>query len=161
MYEKRPSWDDTWIELAQLIAKRSKDQSTKIGCVIVGPDNDVRTTGYNCFPRGLNDNNQERQMRPEKYVWFEHAERNAIYNVARRGGAPLKDCTIYISSLIPCSDCARALIQTGIKEVVVKSIEVTDRWLEDMTRSAVMLDEAGVLLRTPNSSAKRSEFLYK
>ncbi len=160
MPEERPSWDETWIELAQVIAKRSKDQSTKVGCVIVGPDNDVRTTGYNCFPRGLDDDKPERQVRPEKYVWFEHAERNAIYNMARRGGAQLKGCTVYISEFLPCSDCTRALIQVGIKEVVVRSLEIPDRWLKDMTRSAIMLDEAGILLRTPNSTAQNSEFLF-
>ena len=66
-------------EMANLVAKKSKDQSTQIGAVIVGPDNEIRSTGYNSFPCGINDDLQERQERPEKYYWIEHAERNALY----------------------------------------------------------------------------------
>ncbi|MHA2231317.1 MAG: deoxycytidylate deaminase [Candidatus Hodarchaeales archaeon] len=153
----RPSWDDTWVELAQTIAKRSKDQSTKIGCVIVGPDQDVRSTGYNCFPRGLDDERPERQVRPEKYSWIEHAERNAIFNVVRRGGASLKGCTIYISQFLPCSDCARAIIQTGITDVVVTPVKIPKRWSKDFKLSAIMLHEAGVRLRYPNQGSDDSQ----
>ena len=66
--------------MANLVAKKSKDQSTQIGAVIVGIDNEIRSTGYNSFPSGINDDLQERQERPEKYYWIEHAERNALYN---------------------------------------------------------------------------------
>ena len=72
--------------MANLVAKKSKDQSTQIGAVIVGPDNEIRSTGYNSFPKGLNDDLQERQERPEKYYWIEHAERNALYNASQDWG---------------------------------------------------------------------------
>ena len=67
-------------DMANLVAKKSKDQSTQIGAVIVVPDNEIRSIIYNSFPSGINDDLQERQERPEKYYWIEHAERNALYN---------------------------------------------------------------------------------
>ena len=77
------NWQKYFYEMANLVAKKSKDKSTQIGAVIVGPDNEIRSTGYNSFPTGLNDDLEIRQQRPEKYYWIEHAERNALYNAAR------------------------------------------------------------------------------
>ena len=65
------NWSEYFYDMANLVAKKSKDQSTQIGAVIVGPDNEIRSTGYNSFPKGLNDDLQERQERPEKYYWIE------------------------------------------------------------------------------------------
>ena len=146
------TWDETFINLSNEIAKRSKDQNTKLGTVIVGPDNEIRATGYNSFPRGINDNIQERQERPYKYKWFEHAERNAIYNAARVG-IPLKGCRLYCR-WHPCSDCARAIIQVGIIEVIVEEliIEGRDDWNDDMKVAYQLLLEAGVTIRTPNDN---------
>uniref|UniRef100_UPI0035253B42 deoxycytidylate deaminase n=1 Tax=Salmonella enterica TaxID=28901 RepID=UPI0035253B42 len=104
--------DDYFINLARSVSERSKDRSTKVGCVIVGPDNEIRSTGYNSFPRGINDDAPERHARPEKYLWTEHAERNAIY-AAARVGTPLKGCRAYLP-WFPCMGCARALVQSGI-----------------------------------------------
>ncbi len=145
----RPTWDDNFLAISQTVAKRSKDTSTKLGAVIVGPDREIRSTGYNCFPRGINDDVPERYERPEKYYWFEHAERNAIYNAARMG-APLKGCVIYVP-WIPCTNCARAVIQSGIIEVVVENAQVPDRWQEECTRSLTMLKEADIKVRRVNS----------
>lgn len=139
------SWDWYFMNMGELAATRSKDESTKLGCIIVGPDREVRSTGYNSFPRGINDNLPERQERPAKYRFFEHAERNAIYNAARVG-TPLKGCTLYCS-WPPCTDCARGIIQVGITEVVVMTLDVPLRWLEDLTASLQMLREAGVRIR--------------
>ena len=91
-------WTDYFLNIAEQIKLKSKDESTQIGAVIVGDDNEILSTGYNSFPRGLNDNKPERQERPEKYFWFEHAERNAIYNAARIG-TPLVNSTIYLSQV--------------------------------------------------------------
>jgi dCMP deaminase len=146
---KRPSWDDTFLEIAAVLAKRSKDESTKIGCVIVGPGKEIRSVGYNCFPRGCDDNRPERQLRPEKYLWMTHAEVNAISNSARMG-TPLLGCVCYIPAL-PCADCARALIQSGIKEIVVGSALIPERWRENCEAALAMLEEAGVLTRLANS----------
>src|SRR5690242_7044614 len=109
-------WDQRFMELAKLIATWSKDRSTKVGCVVVGTDNEVRSIGFNGFPRGVDDDVEERHERPAKYAWTEHAERNAIYS-AVRVGISLKGCTMYLP-WFPCMDCARALIQSGIAELV-------------------------------------------
>ena len=144
----RPSWDETFFELCEIVAQRSKDISTKVGSVIIGPDREVRSTGYNSFPRGIDDDVDKRQERPYKYYWFEHAERNAIYNAARVG-TPLKGCTLYVP-LMPCADCARAIIQAGIIEVVLTSLEVPEKWsswAESMECSRQMFEEAGIIVR--------------
>ncbi len=141
------TWDEYFLGLAKFVSQKSKDESTKIGAVIVGPDNEVRSTGYNSFPRGMNDNLKERQERPEKYFWFEHAERNAIYNAARVG-IPTKGCRIFLSCLTPCTDCARAIIQAGIVEVILgERASSQKKWDEEAKRSKQMFKEAGVAIR--------------
>ena len=137
-------WDAFFFSLCDQIAKMSKDESTKLGCVIVGPDREIRATGFNSFPRGIDDGVSERQERPLKYKFIEHAERNAIYNAARVG-VGLKGCVLYCQ-WHPCSDCARAIIQSGIVEVVMREA-IEDRWVDDMLAARAMLDEAGVARR--------------
>lgn len=141
-------WDDKFMELASHVSTWSKDRSTKCGCVIVGPDKEIRSTGYNGMPRGVDDEVDQRHIRPTKYLWFEHAERNAIYNAARMG-TPLLGCTLYVR-WFPCADCARAAIQAGIKEIVCDTIDLNDpknsRWFENMAIVPQMLREAGVRL---------------
>jgi dCMP deaminase len=125
----------------------SRDDKTKVGCVIVGPDKDVVSTGFNGFPRGVDDTREERYERPAKYKWFEHGERNALYNAARRGTA-MKGCIMFINAP-PCSDCARGIIQCGIKRVIypVKHAFI-DRldWKPDLDAARRMLKEAGVII---------------
>ncbi len=147
--EKRNSWDSYFMTMCYIIASRSKDKSTKHGCVIVTPDNRVMSTGYNSFPSGINDNLEERQghINGEKYFWIEHAERNAIYS-ASKYGIPLNNCRLYVQGT-PCADCARAIIQVGIKEIVVHKewdLMYKDIWLENKKRSLQMFEEAGILL---------------
>jgi dCMP deaminase len=145
------TWDQLFIEMTRLVASKSKDTSTKCGCVIVGPDNEVRTTGYNGLPRGVEYKQERTEVRPEKYFWFEHSERNAIYNAARIG-VSLKDCRAYVTGP-PCADCARGLIQAGIKEVVIPSdhskcaVRNKDRWGDSCDRAQEMFKEAGVGFR--------------
>jgi dCMP deaminase len=113
------SWDERWMTLAKLIASWSKDKNTKVGAVIVDNRNVLVSLGWNGLPRKVFDKPNEagqRYERPEKYLWAEHAERNAIYNAAAKGH-PLLGCTIY-STLYPCADCARAIIQSGITKIV-------------------------------------------
>ena len=148
----RPTWDDTFIEICAVLAKRSKDENTKVGAVIVGPNHEIRSVGYNCFPRGLNDDLPERQQRPAKYAFFEHAERNAIYNAARIGTS-LEGCICYIPGL-PCYDCARGMIQSGIVEVVCGSNVIPERWRAGCEPALAMLDEAGVTIRLPNTTER-------
>lgn len=139
------TWDAFFMSLAWVYASKSKDNSTKVGCVIIGPDNEQRSAGYNGMPRGVNDDDVTRYERPRKYRYFEHAERNAIYNAARVG-IPLKGCRLYITMMC-CSDCARGVIQAGIIEVVVPTLKVPDRWAEDVGVARAMLLEAGVEVR--------------
>lgn len=140
------NWDDYFMEIAKVVSSRSKDRSTKVGCVIVGPNNEIRSTGYNSFPRGINDHVECRHERPEKYRWTEHAERNAIYNAARCG-TPLEGCRAYLP-WFPCMDCARALVQAGIVEVVCTEADTDHpRWGEDFERSMTLFREAGVSVR--------------
>ena len=140
-------WDEHFMKMVYVIASMSKDQNTHIGAVVVGPDNEIRTTGFNSFPRGINDDVHERQQPPEKYFWFAHAERNSIYN-ATRMGVSLKYCTMYTNG-VPCADCAIAIIQSGITEVVVHrqwDDLNSDKWSNSAHRSAMMFAEAGVEL---------------
>jgi dCMP deaminase len=112
------SWDELFILQANLIAQKSKDPSTKVGCVIVGNDNAILSMGFNGFPRNIDEHVPERWKRPEKYFWVEHAERNAIYNAARNG-INLNGARAYLNwEPKPCADCTRALIQVGIKEII-------------------------------------------
>jgi len=147
-YQAKVSWDDLYMTMVYLIAMKSKDESSHIGAVVVGLDNEVRSVGYNSFPRNINDNLAERQKRPEKYAFFEHAERNTINNAALIG-ISLKGCRMYTNG-IPCVECARGVINSGIKEVVVDKIwndNNVDRWKEEAKISLVMFSEAGVKLR--------------
>jgi dCMP deaminase len=146
-------WDTYFMQMLPMIATKSKDMSTKVGCIIVGPDHEIRSTGYNSFPRGLNDNIPERQERPEKYKWIEHAERNAIYNAARMG-ISLKECYMYIMG-VPCMDCGRAIIQAGIVEVIYDNnpenpFEKNGRWVEQMKTTLQMFDECCIKYRAHN-----------
>ena len=136
------NWDEYFIQMAKLVATKSKDQSTKVGCVIVGPNHEVRTTGYNGFCRGVDDDVDLRHEKPEKYFWTEHAERNAIYNAARNG-IPLEGCTVY-TTLVPCADCTRGLIQSGVKRIFLCSGEANEKWTDSFQRSLVMAKEAKV-----------------
>ena len=112
-----PGWDQYYLDICQVVSRRSKDPNTQIGSVIVGPNHEIRSTGYNSFPRGIRDDAPERLVRPAQYLWIEHAERNPICNAARAGTAT-EACTIYVE-IMPCMDCARAIVQAGIIEVVV------------------------------------------
>lgn len=138
------------MNLARFIANEySKDRSTKVGCVVIGPGDNVLSTGYNGIARGVKDDVEERHQRPEKYKWFEHAERNAIFNAARNG-IKLQGSSIYVTSLITCIDCARGIIQSGISALYLEesafstSNERGQAWIDQWTTSKRMFDESGV-----------------
>ena len=141
------------------LSSRSKDPNTQVSCVIAGPENNIRATGYNSLPRGVRDDVElypERFERPEKYMWIEHAERNAIYSAARIG-VPLAGSRL-ICQLLPCMDCGRAIIQVGIVEIIYDQARqgifetTTPRFLPDFARVRSLLGEAGVKV-TPWSEA--------
>lgn len=140
-------WHGHFIDIANLVASKSKDRSTKVGAVIVGPDQEIRSTGYNGFPRKISDSVECRHNRPRKYLFTEHAERNAIFNAARMG-TPLKECTLYMNyQPIPCADCTRAIIQSGITSIVGPNVVfpgVGEQWKASLEASEQMLEEAGI-----------------
>jgi len=161
--QKQRNWDLYFLHLAEVVAEKSCDTSLHVGCVIVGPDNEIRSTGYNGFCRGC-EPNQKRLSRPDKYDWTEHGERNAVYNAARIGTS-LKNCTAYMVCIprekgvnCPCLECTRALIQVGITTIVswytpsVQSKETTGTWRDKIKVSMQMLQEAGVSLRLINEA---------
>ena len=145
---KIPSFDDRMMSMVYLLAEGSKDERTHIGAVVIGPDKEIRTTGYNSFVRRLNDNVPGRQEKPEKDYWFEHGERNAMDN-ATLTGTSLKGCRMYTNG-IPCTNCARGIVQSGILEVIVD-----EEWnktnsgedLEESKRTIQMFRETGVKIR--------------
>lgn len=144
-----PGWDRYYLEICKVVASRSKDPNTHVGCVIVGPAHEIRSTGYNSFPRGIRDDVPERLARPAKYLWIEHAERNAICNAAR-AGTPLEGCTIYVE-IMPCMDCGRAIVQAGIVEVVVSGERMaqysSDYYREHFGLVETLFSEARVRVR--------------
>jgi dCMP deaminase len=139
-------WDRRFIELARHIAQWSKDPSTKVGCVVVGPDREIRSTGFNGFPRGITDDMERLMDRDQKYPLICHAEENAIMHAARIGVA-LKSCAAYVT-WPPCTRCARSLVQAGVGEVVFPgNLEIPERWRGDFDLSMRMFEEAGIRVR--------------
>jgi dCMP deaminase len=134
-------WDVYFMDMARLVASKSKDPSTQVGCVIIGLDKEVRSTGFNGIPRNVADS-PYRMQRPEKYEWFCHAEENAIAHAAL-AGISLKGGTAY-STLHPCNVCTRMLIQAGVDRVVSPLGEIPERWKPQFTIAKAMMTEAGV-----------------
>lgn len=113
------SWDTYFTGMAQFVSTKSKDPSTKVGAVIVGQNNEILSTGFNGFPRGIDEVVKvERWERPDKYKWVIHAEANAIANAARVG-VSLEQSTLYLNfHPKPCDRCATLLIQAGIIAII-------------------------------------------
>ena len=139
-------WDRRFLELASHISGWSKDPSTKVGCIVVGSDREIRSTGFNGFPRGIDDDEERLTNRELKYPLICHAEENAIMHAARIG-VSLKECVAYVT-WPPCTRCARSLIQAGVVEVVYpKDCDVPERWQADFEMSTNMMREAGLTIR--------------
>lgn len=119
------TWDEYFMGLAHLSAKRSKDPSTQVGACIVSPDKRVVGIGYNGFPNGCDDDvfpwDREGSFANTKYPFVVHAELNAILNSTQN----LKGCSLYVS-LFPCNECAKAIIQSGISRIVYESDKYAD-----------------------------------
>ena len=140
-------WDSRFLRLATHISEWSKDPSTQVGCVVVGPDREIRSTGFNGLPRGIEDNDERLNDREVKYPLICHAEENAIMHAARIGMS-LKGCTAYVT-WPPCTRCARSLIQAGISSVVYpEDTTIPERWMADFNLSLNMLKEAGINVET-------------
>ena len=134
------NWDEYFMGVAMLAARRSKDPSTQVGACIVSQDNIIISTGYNGMPKGCSDDDfpWEREGTETKYPYVVHAELNAILNA---NGRDLRGSRIYVA-LFPCNECAKAIIQSGIREVIYLS----DKYAHTPTTIASkrMMDAAGV-----------------
>jgi dCMP deaminase len=160
------NWNQYFFDMIEVVRSKSKDKSTKVGAIIVSPDNSIVSTGFNGFPRGVIDDEskaipygrphhyktvdvEKRYERPDKYLWTEHAERNAIYAAAKRG-VSLDGCKIYVD-WYPCSDCCRGIIQVGIKQIIIdarnyeeKEKYWNERWKDQMEVTKRMCYESRV-----------------
>ena len=136
------SWDEYFMGIAMLAARRSKDPNTQVGACIVSQDNIIISTGYNGMPKGCSDDEfpweRDGADNDTKYPYVVHAELNAILNA---NGRDLRGSRIYVA-LFPCNECAKAIIQSGVKEVLYLS----DKYKDTMGNLASkrMLDAAGV-----------------
>ena len=141
------SWDEYFMGIAMLAAKRSKDPSTQVGACIVSPDNIIISTGYNGMPKGCSDDEFPwgRDGEDTKYPYVVHAELNAILNA---NGRSLQGSRLYVA-LFPCNECAKAIIQSGIREVVYLSDKYSGS--AENVASKRMLNAAGVKI-TPLQS---------
>ena len=137
-------WDDYFMGVSLLAADRSKDPSTQVGACIVSDDNRILSTGYNGFPQGCSDDdfpwNRDESLGETKYNFVVHAELNAILNA---GGKSLIGSRIFVS-LFPCHECAKAIIQSGVKEVVYLSDKYNGTVSDNASKR--MLQAAGVKL---------------
>lgn len=144
------SWDEYFMGVALLASKRSKDPNTQVGACIVDSGNIILSTGYNGFPYGCSDDDfpWERDGEDTKYKYVVHAELNAILNAR---GKDLNGAKLYVD-LFPCNECAKAIIQSGIGEVVYLYDKYADS--KETIASKRMLTSAGIKLRQFSSDKK-------
>ncbi len=138
-------WDERYLALAKEVATWSKDPSTQVGAVTVGKKKEVLSQGFNGFPRGINDTVERYNHRETKYKFVVHAEMNAIYN-ATYSGTSLDGATLDGFGLPICSECAKGIIQVGIKKVIIEKSKELDNWNASVQLSKEMFNEAGVEL---------------
>lgn len=137
-------WDHRFMSLAREHSEWSKDPSTQVGCVIVSPDRTGIVSGYNGFPRGIDDRLERYQDRETKYKYIVHSEPNAIINAKR----DVRGWTIYTYPFPPCHECAKLIIQAGIVRVVCPppNEDQKQRWGKKLEWAASMFKEAGVMV---------------
>lgn len=136
-------WDRRYLKLAYEVSQWSRDPSSKIGAVTVGAKGQVLSQGFNGFPRGIADLDTRLNNRETKYKFVVHAEMNAIYN-ATYNGVSLDGSTLYVYGLPICSECAKGVIQVGIKRVVMPQQEMPEKWRDSWLTSMNFFSEAGV-----------------
>ena len=142
--------DVKYLNLARHFSTWSKDPSTQVGAVVIGEAGQVLSQGYNGFPRGVDDSPERYDNRVAKYKFVVHAEMNCIYN-ASYNGASLKGATLYVHGLPVCAECAKGIIQVGIKRIVIPFTpdELTpDKWKASTNTAREMFVEADVKYQT-------------
>lgn len=136
------NWHNRYLDMAELVAGWSKDPSTQVGAVVVSPQNFVVSVGFNGFPRGIEDNDRLNQ-RGTKYMNIIHAEMNALMFAT----SSVRGCSLYTYPFQPCSQCAAAIIQSGIKKIITKKLSnVQPKWYNDFSNARDMFNEAGIEL---------------
>jgi len=138
----RPSWDQYFLDIADIVSSRSKDPRTKVGAVLVR-ERRIIGTGYNGFPKYVNENIDARWEVPEKYIWVAHAERNAI-DMCARDGVATKGATLFVT-LPPCNECAKSIIQCEIDKVVIGN-PAPAHWQNNVNIAESMLKEAAIII---------------
>lgn len=153
-------WDRRFLRVAKEVASWSKDPSKQIGAVYVSGDRRILATGYNGFPRGIEDSDYRYEDRETKYKFVAHAEMNGIYN-ATYNGQSLKDSTCYVWGLPVCSECAKGLIQVGVTRVVMSANEIPDNWRDSFSESTRMFREVGIEWRfiLPNEVSEKVSYI--
>jgi len=136
-------WDIRYLNLAKEVSTWSKDPSSKIGAVAVGSKGQVLAQGYNGFPRGIYDGEIRYIDKQTKYKYVVHAEQNVIYN-ATYNGVSLDGATLYVYGLPVCSDCAKGIIQVGIKRVVIPAANYPEKWVHSFESTVDMFAEVGI-----------------
>ena len=148
-------WDEYFMSIAQLSAMRSKDPGTQVGSCIVSKNNRIMSVGYNGMPSGCSDDeypwDREGEALSTKYLFVCHAELNAILN---HSGGSLEGCRIY-TTLFPCNECAKALIQAGISEIIYMQDKYSDT--DSVIASKMMMKSAGVTFREYEPTGKGLE----
>lgn len=139
------TWNKRYMNLAKEVAQWSKDPNTKVGAVAVGTKGQILSQGFNGFPRGIFDSPERLNDRETKYKYVVHAEMNVIYN-ATYSGVSLDGAKLFVYGLPVCSECAKGIIQVGIKEIYVSQecIDLRPHWNESWQRSVDMFSEAGL-----------------
>lgn len=147
------SWDEYFMGIAMLAAKRSKDPNTQVGACIVSQDNIIISTGYNGMPKGCSDDEYpwERDGDQTKYPYVVHAELNAVLNA---NGRDLRGSKLYVA-LFPCNECAKAIIQSGISEVVYYGDKYHDS--DSSVAARFMFKKAGIRLTSYTPSGRKIE----
>jgi dCMP deaminase len=139
-------WHKRYIELARNISTWSKDPSRQIGAVAISDSGQVLATGYNGFPRGIEDTPERYENKETKYKLVVHAEMNCIYN-ATYNGVSLEGSSLYIWGLPPCSECAKGMIQVGVRNVYYSyGQQIPQKWLESLETTIELFKESGVTL---------------
>jgi dCMP deaminase len=138
-------WTRRYLDIAKEVSTWSKDPSKQIGAVAVGDKGQILSQGYNGFPRGVKDTDERYNNREEKYKYVVHGEMNCIYN-ACNSGVSLNGATLYVTGLPVCSECAKGIIQVGIKKVVMEyPKDIPPIWEKSVQLTKQMFLEANVL----------------
>ncbi len=153
--EEHISWDEYFMGVAKLTAERSKDPNSQVGACIVSEDHRILSMGYNGFPMGCSDDEypwaREGDELSVKYTYVTHAELNAILNF-RGSNTSLSGAILYVT-LFPCNECAKAIIQTGIRHIIYESDKYADT--PSTIASKMMFDSAGVTYRRYENSGRK------